>query len=223
MSIRLAEKYPMPILIAIAEDNSFALKAIKEKLADFDDIKIRLIASNGADLLEQIKDLPIALVLMDIEMPVLNGINTTKKLRQQNAKIKVLALTTFDDDDKILEMIRAGANGYLLKEEGREVIHKAILDTIEGGAAISSSIALKVINLIRNPKASETDVQDFKLTKREMEVLEQLKNGLTYEQIGENLFISTGTIRKHVEQIYRKLQVNNKISAINKAIENQLI
>jgi len=213
----------MPIYIAIAEDNPFALKAIKEKLDVYDDIRIRLIASNGTDLLEQIKDLPIELVLMDIEMPVLNGINATQKLRKQNAKIKVLALTTFDDDDKILEMIRAGANGYLLKEEGREVIHKAILDTIAGGAAISASIALKVIDLIRNPQPIQKDIQDFKLTKREIEVLEQLKNGLTYEQIASNLFISTGTIRKHVEQIYRKLQVNNKVSAINKAIDNQLV
>ncbi len=213
----------MPIYIAIAEDNPFALKAIKEKLGTYEDIRIRLVASNGTDLLEQIKDLPIELVLMDIEMPVLNGINTTLKLRQQNAKIKVLALTTFDDDDKILEMIRAGANGYLLKEENRETIHKAILDTIAGGAAISASIALKVINLIRNPQSPQTNNQDFKLTKREIEVLEQLKNGLTYDQIATNLFISTGTIRKHVEQIYRKLQVNNKVSAINKAIDNNIV
>lgn len=213
----------MPIYIAIAEDNPFALKAIQEKLGAYDDIRIRLIVSNGADLLEQIKDLPIELVLMDIEMPELNGINTTQKLRQQNAKIKVLALTTFDDDDKILEMIRAGANGYLLKEESRDVIHKAVLDTVAGGAAISASIALKVINLVRNPQLGKPEVQDFKLTKREIEVLEQLKNGLTYEQIATNLFISTGTIRKHVEQIYRKLQVNNKVSAINKAIDNDLV
>lgn len=213
----------MPVYIAIAEDNPFALKAIKEKLSAYNDIRIRLVASNGTDLLEQIKDLPIELVLMDIEMPVLNGINATRKLRQQNAKIKVLALTTFDDDDKILEMIRAGANGYLLKEEGHEVIHKAILETIAGGAAISASIALKVINLIRNPQPAQPNGEDFKLTKREIEVLEQLKNGLKYDEIASNLFISPGTIRKHVEQIYRKLQVNNKTSAINKAVDNNLV
>lgn len=213
----------MHINIAIAEDNPFALKSIQDKLAAFTDIRIRLIASNGADLLEKIKNLPIELVLMDIEMPVMNGIECTRKLRQQNAGIKVLALTTFDDDDKILEMIRAGAGGYLLKEESRETIYRSILDTLDGGAAMSASIALRVINLIRNPQPVQAVQSDFNLSKRETEVLEHLKNGLTYEQIGENLFISTGTIRKHIEQIYRKLQVNNKVSAINKAIENQLI
>jgi DNA-binding NarL/FixJ family response regulator len=213
----------MHINIAIAEDNPFALKSIQDKLAGYTDIRIRLIASNGADLLEKIKNLPIELVLMDIEMPVMNGIECTRKLRQQNAGIKVLALTTFDDDDKILEMIRAGAGGYLLKEESRETIYRSILDTLAGGAAMSASIALRVINLIRNPQPVQAVQSDFNLSKRETEVLEHLKNGLTYEQIGENLFISTGTIRKHIEQIYRKLQVNNKVSAINKAIENQLI
>jgi DNA-binding NarL/FixJ family response regulator len=213
----------MHINIAIAEDNPFALKSIQDKLADYTDIRIRLIASNGVDLLEKIKNLPIELVLMDIEMPVMNGIECTRKLRQQNAGIKVLALTTFDDDDKILEMIRAGAGGYLLKEESRETIYRSILDTLAGGAAMSASIALRVINLIRNPQPVQAVQSDFNLSKRETEVLEHLKNGLTYEQIGENLFISTGTIRKHIEQIYRKLQVNNKVSAINKAIENQLI
>ncbi len=213
----------MHINIAIAEDNSFALKSIQDKLAGYTDIRIRLIASNGADLLEKIKSVPIELVLMDIEMPLMNGIECTRKLRQQNASIKILALTTFDDDEKILEMIRAGAGGYLLKEESKETIYRSILETLTGGAAMSPSIALRVINLIRNPQPAQPVQSDFNLSKRETEVLEHLKNGLTYEQIGENLFISTGTIRKHVEQIYRKLQVNNKVSAINKAIENRLV
>lgn len=213
----------MHINIAIAEDNSFALKSIQDKLAGYADIRIRLIASNGADLLEKIKNLPIELVLMDIEMPLMNGIECTRRLRQQNAGIKILALTTFDDDEKILEMIRAGAGGYLLKEENKETIYRSILETLSGGAAMSPSIALRVINLIRNPQPAQAVQSDFNLSKRETQVLEHLKNGLTYEQIGENLFISTGTIRKHVEQIYRKLQVNNKVSAINKAIENRLV
>lgn len=213
----------MHINIAIAEDNPFALKSIQDKLEGFNDIRIRLIAPNGTQLLERIKGLPVDLVLMDIEMPGMNGIECTRKLKQQNTSIKVLALTTFDDDDKILEMIRAGAGGYLLKEESRDTIYRSIQETLSGGAAMSPSIALRVINLIRNPVPEASEPIDFNLSKRETEVLEHLKNGLTYEQIAQNLFISTGTIRKHVEQIYRKLQVNNKVSAINVAIENRLV
>lgn len=213
------------INIALAEDNSFALKAIIDKLRDYPDIKISVTARNGFELLEKLKGRAIDVVLMDLEMPVLNGIEATFRLKKNNPKIKVIALTTFDDDDKIMNMIMAGASGYLLKEETKEVIHQAILEIVNNGASMSASIALKVINLLRtNPHTMATTVvKTFDITKREMEVLVQLRNGLTYEQIANNLFISTGTVRKHIEQIYRKLQVTNKVEAINLAIANRVI
>lgn len=213
------------INIALAEDNSFALKAIIDKLRDYPDIKISVTARNGFELLEKLKGRAIDVVLMDLEMPVLNGIEATFWLKKNNPKIKVIALTTFDDDDKIMNMIMAGASGYLLKEETKEVIHQAILEIVNNGASMSASIALKVINLLRtNPHTMATTVvKTFDITKREMEVLVQLRNGLTYEQIANNLFISTGTVRKHIEQIYRKLQVTNKVEAINLAIANRVI
>jgi DNA-binding NarL/FixJ family response regulator len=211
------------IHIAIAEDNNFALQSVLEKLAKYEDLAVKLICYNGQDLLSKIKLHPIHIVLMDIEMPVLNGIETTRKLAQLNPKIKVLALTTFDDDDKIFEMIMAGASGYLLKEEGHENIYKAIKDTIEGGAAMSASIALKVMNIMRKQPHDNKIVKVFDITPREKEILEQLKTGLTYEQIAANLFISYGTVRKHIENIYKKLQVDNKVSAINIAVENKLV
>lgn len=211
------------INLAIAEDNMLALKSIKEKLMSYKDVAIKIIAMNGKDLLLNISSRPVDIVLMDIEMPVLNGIDATRKLQAMNPAIKVLALTTFDDDEKIFEMLMSGASGYMLKEETPENIYKAITDTMEGGAFMSASIALKVINLMKTPLNLKERKTNYELTQRELQILEQLKSGLTYEQIASNLFISYGTVRKHIENIYRKLQVNNKVNAVQVAIENKLV
>ncbi|MEE1885428.1 response regulator transcription factor [Pedobacter flavus] len=209
--------------ICIAEDNSMALKSIIEKLKVFPDLKIKASFADGQELLNKIDELNIDFVLMDIDMPNLNGIQTTKILKVKNPKIKIIALTTFDDDDKIFEMIKAGASGYLLKEESGETIYKALFDGINGGASMSPTIALKVLNLLRNPLETDQNLENFELTKREIEVLEQLKNGLSYNDIAKNLFISYGTVRKHIENIYRKLNVDNKVNAINIAVANRVI
>lgn len=210
--------------LAIAEDNPLALKSILDKLSPFKDVKVKVHAPNGQELISQLDELNIDVILMDIEMPKMNGIETTIKVKNKNPKIKIIALTTFDDDDKILEMIKAGANGYLLKEESSEVIYRALLESLEGGASMSPSIAFKVLNLLRNPNLAQTsEPKSFNLTSREIEVLEQLKNGLSYSDIASNLFISYGTVRKHIENIYRKLSVDNKVKAINIALANKMI
>lgn len=210
--------------IAIAEDNSFALKSILDKLASDHDAQVKYTAFQGEQLLDDLrKDANVDVVLMDIQMPGLGGIETTRQLTQKYPQIKVIMLTTFDDDEKIFQAIMAGASGYLLKEESAEVIHKSILETLEGGAPMSPAIALKVLRLLRNPINKAQPQEDFGLTAREVELLEQLKNGLTYDQIAANLFISNGTVRKHIENIYRKLQVNNKVEAVQKAAQHRLV
>lgn len=211
------------IHIAIAEDNQMALKAIEEKLAAYSDIVVRLKAINGKILNEQIDGAQIDLILMDIDMPLMNGIEATKEIKKRFPQIKVLVLTTFDDDEKIFDAIMAGASGYLLKEEPKENIYRAILETMEGGAAMSPIIAMKALNLIRMPIAAQFSKQDFGLSPREIELLEQLKNGLTYDQLAANMYISVGTVRKHIENVYRKLQVNNKTNAVKVAMDNRLI
>jgi DNA-binding NarL/FixJ family response regulator len=213
----------MHVNIAIAEDNSFALRSILEKLKGYQDLRIRFSAFNGVDLIEKLASAVVDIVLMDIEMPVMNGIEATFRIRQQNPRIRVIALTTFDDDEKVFEMVKAGASGYLLKDENSTDIYKAITEIMKGGASMSPSIALKVMNLLRNPQPSGREDGGFDLTKREIEVLEQLKNGLTYDSIADNLFISYGTVRKHIENIYRKLEVDNKVSAINIAVRNKIV
>ena len=216
----------MSVKIAIVDDNTFLINAVKEKLSFFDEFNIKLTAMNGSELLSQIEDNHnIDLILMDIEMPVLNGIETTEVVKQKYPHIKIIMLTVFDNDENIFNAIKAGADGYLLKEINAKNLHDGIIDTLNGGAAMNPSIALKTLKLLRNPMSieNEKDKEIIKLTNRETEVLEHLSKGLNYIQISENLILSTGTVRKHIENIYRKLQVHNKLEAVQKAKRNNLI
>ncbi len=211
--------------LAIVDDNAFLQRAVAEKLSFFDDIDIRLTASNGLEILQMLDQNPhIDLILMDIEMPVCNGIDATALVKQRHPQIKIIMLTVFDDDDNIFSAIRAGADGYLLKDVNPRELHQGILETLRGGATMTPSIALKTLRLLRNAPANHPEPKiDFSLTARETEVLEQLSKGLKYDTIAANLFLSAGTVRKHIENIYAKLQVHNKIEAIQKARSNNLI
>lgn len=214
------------IKIAIVDDNSFLIKTAQEKLSFFDDFTLKFTAENGVDLIEKLaKNHNIDLILMDIEMPKMNGIDATSFVKQKYPQIKIIMLTVFDNDENIFNAIKAGADGYLLKEVHPKDLHQGILDTMHGGATMTPSIAMKTLKLFRNPVDFElvANCEDIKLTVREIEVLEQLSKGLKYNLIAENLFLSVGTIRKHIENIYTKLQVHNKLEAIQKARNNNLI
>lgn len=216
----------MNIKIAIADDNTFLINTVKEKLSFFDNLKVRFSAMNGSDLLVKLENNHnLDLILMDIEMPVLNGIETTEVVKRKYPHIKIIMLTVFDNDENIFKAIKAGADGYLLKDINAKDLHEGILETLNGGAAMNPSIALKTLKLLRNPIDIENkkDQEDIKLTKRETEVLEHLSKGLSYNLIADNLILSVGTVRKHIENIYKKLQVHNKLEAVQKAKRNNLI
>ncbi len=214
----------MSVKIAIAEDNSFLLKAILDKLFIYPEIEVKFHAFNGLDLLQKLdKDPNVHLILMDIEMPKMNGIEAVEKVTQKYPQIKIIMLTVFDDDENIFKAIQAGAHGYFLKEVDPPTLHRGILDTLEGGAAMTPSIAMKALKLLRNPPNFEEAKEEINLTAREIEILEQTAKGLNYHQIGENLFISPKTVRKHIENIYAKLQVHNKMEAVQKAVKNRII
>lgn len=214
------------IKLGIIDDNTFLLKAVREKLSFFDDFSIKFTAVNGVDLLAKLEQSHnVDLLLMDIEMPGMNGIEATEIVKQKYPQIKVIMLTVFDNDENIFKSIKAGADGYLLKEVNPKDLRQGILDTMGGGATMTPSIALKTLRLFRNPIDFDTvpDPDAVKLTTREVEVLEQLSKGLKYNLIADNLFLSVGTVRKHIENIYTKLQVHNKLEAIQKAKNNNLI
>ncbi len=216
----------MNLKIALAEDNAFLAKAIVEKLSFFDDLNFKYRAANGAELIGKLEENHnIDVILMDIQMPVMDGIKATEIVKNKYPHIKIIMLTVHDDDAYVFNTIKAGANGYLLKEIDPENLHKCILEVMSGGAPMSPSIALKTLNLLRNPLQLEnkTDQEKVELTKRETEILEQLSKGLNYNVISENLFISSGTVRKHIENIYKKLHVHNKIEAVIKGRKHNLI
>ena len=212
--------------LAIVDDNVFLTKAILEKLSFFDDLEILFTAKDGNDLLSKLssQNLP-DLILMDIEMPNMNGIEATNKVKQKHPSVKIIMLTVFDNDENIFNAIKAGADGYLLKEVQPDILYQGIQETMNGGAAMNPSIALKTLKLLRNPvdfSVEETD-SNIQLSAREIEVLEQLSKGLSYTVIANNLYLSPHTVRKHIENIYGKLQVHSKIEAVQKARRNNLI
>lgn len=210
----------MKLRIAIAEDNDFLAKAVIEKLSFFEEFVFKFKVTNGIELIKKLeKNHHVDVILMDIQMPEMNGIEATEIIKQKHPQIKIIMLTVFDDDENIFKSIKAGAEGYLLKETNAKYLYKSILEVIENGAPMTPSIALKALNLLRNPIEFNdiSEKEKVQLTKRETDVLIQLSKGLNYNEIAENLFISHGTVRKHVENTYRKLQAHNKMEAVQKA------
>ena len=217
----------MKLKIAIAEDNYFLSKAIDEKLSFFEDLSVKFIAKNGAELIGKLaEDNRVDVILMDIQMPEMDGIKATELIKSQYPQIKIIMLTVYDDDEYVFRAIKAGANGYLLKEINAEKLHKSIHEVINNGAPMTPSIALKTLNLLRNPSFEITkndSIEEIKLSKRETEILTHLSKGLNYNEIASNLFISPATVRKHIENTYKKLHVHNKIEAVLKAKKRNLI
>lgn len=217
----------MSILVAIAEDNDLLARSIQEKLELFAaDIRFKYRVRNGQELLTQLtNDHAIDLILMDIEMPVMDGITATAEVKQKYPSIKIIILTVFDDDDKIFRAIQAGAMGYLLKDEPPDKIIEGIKVVMEGGAPMSATIAAKTLKLLRNPDIIKNPAFGIeeKPSKREIEILEYLEQGFDYKKIAEVLFIAPTTVRKHIENIYQKLQVHNKIQAVQKALRHRII
>ena len=207
------------IKILIVEDNYFLKKALEEKLSFYADIVIKDTAENGQELLDILeKNQVIDLILMDVEMPKMNGIQATAFIKNKYPQIKVLILTVFDNDENIFNAIKAGADGYLLKETKAEKLYEAIHEILSGGATMSPSIAQKTMRLLMNPIGIILEKEKLlvELSPREIEVLEHLSKGLKNKNIADNLFLSVSTVKKHIENIFNKLQVHNRIEAIQK-------
>lgn len=209
-----------PVTIGIVDDNTSFLLQLQENLALYTEVKVLFIAQNGEDALkklEQCTKLPQVL-LMDVDMPIMDGIVTTG-IVAENTSIKVLILTVFDTDEKIFEAIKAGAAGYLLKDSKPHRIITAIEDIMSGGAPMSPHIASRTLELLRNTASQGKGMptpDDYKLSDREVQLLQSLVEGNTYQQIADTMFISHGTVRKHVQNIYQKLHIHSKVEAVNK-------
>lgn len=220
----------MGIRIAIADDKQINRTTVKDKLMSFAEIELVLEARNGHDFLEQMKELPRErhpqVALMDLEMPVLDGIQTIMQGSVAYPDIKFIVLTVFEDNEKIFEAIKAGAGGYLLKDDSAVNIIDAITNVVEyNGIPMSPAIARKTMEILRQSPtpASSNDGGSVILTEREMEILKEMVTGKNYKAIGEKLFISPLTVRKHTANIYEKLHVNSRAQIINLAYKNKWI
>lgn len=213
--------------IAIVDDRPQNRISLAEKINYSGEMEIMFMAGNGRDFLEQLKTTPRnrhpQLVLMDIDMPVMNGIEAVRRSHEIYEDIRYIMLTVFDDDDKLFDAIRAGADGYLLKEERIETIVNAVKEVIEKrGAPMSPSIARRALNLLSGTKRQEADVET-NLSDREMDILKGLVRGLDYRKIADELFISPHTVRTHITNIYEKLHVSSKVQAVKIALKNKWV
>jgi DNA-binding NarL/FixJ family response regulator len=223
----------MPIRLAIADDKPINRQTVKDKLAGSPMVMLLFEAKNGKDFLEKLKEAPEKpdVVLMDLEMPELSGIEAISMATAAYPSIRFIVLTVFEDNDKIFEAIKAGASGYLLKEDSAIHILDAIASVHEhNGIPMSPAIARKAMDLLRQMPThaySESEeneiVKDSGLSDREMEILKEMVSGKNYKSIGEKLFISPLTVRKHAAHIYEKLHVSNRTQAINIAQKKKWI
>ena len=214
------------IKIAITEDNILSQRALEEKLSGYEDIAIVNKAQNGLEILDILAlNSEIDLILMDIEMPFMNGIEATEIIRQKFPQTKIVMITIYDDDDHIFNAIKAGADSYILKETRAEKIYETIIDTLNGGSVMSPSIALKTLQLLKSATYSipKKEIEKITLSERETEILEQLSKGITNKRIAENLIISPFTVKRHIENIYQKIQSHNRIELLDKARKSGLI
>lgn len=216
----------MSIKVAIVDDKMQNRLPLAERLQTNSALTVLFTASDGNDFLHQLskQNLP-DIVLMDIEMPGMNGIETVSAATALYPQIKFIMLTVFDDEEKIFEAIKSGASGYLLKDDSVTEILEGIKQVMElGGAPMSPGIARKALNLLSRATVPQQPKPEAEpISEREMEILIGLVNGLDYKAIVERLFISPNTVRKHIGNIYQKLHIHSKAQAIRLAIKNQWV
>lgn len=215
------------IRVVIVDDNFFLAKSIEKKIhLSSDQISVVLVSEGHKPIVDYLENgNSVDVILMDIEMPELDGIALTKLIKEKYQAVCIIMLTVFDENESIFNSIMAGASGYLLKDTPAESLIRAIHNGHEGGSSMTPSIAKKTLEMLRNPRLTVKPSEEKKvsLTLREVEVLDLLKTGLTYKRIGEALHLSEGTIRKHVEHIYKKLHAHNKLEAIGNAKKLNII
>lgn len=161
-------------------------------------------------------------VLMDIDMPIVNGIEGVKLIRTKYPDLKILMQTVFEDDEKIFASICAGADGYILKKAQPHELMHAIEEVANGGAPMTPSIARQVLRLVNKQNNKQINTE-FNLTKRELEILSFLVQGLSYKMISQRCNVTTSTVNSHIQKIYEKLQVHSVVEAVTKAIETKIV
>ena len=208
--------------VIICDDQDIVRDGLELLLKLEADIRIVGIATDGAEAVEMAEREKPDLVLMDLKMPIMNGVDATREIRAKSPGAKVLVLTTYGTDEWVFDAMRAGASGYLLKNASREEVLRAIRGTVEGKTYIDPSVAGKILGGISGIGKKPATLITSKLTQREVEVLNLLARGLSNEDIAKQLFLSQGTVRNHITSIVAKLGVSDRTQAAIIAIQHGL-
>lgn len=211
----------MAIKVLIYDDNE-ALRASMQLLIESEeDMQLLALMPNAETVETDIKELQPDVILMDIDMPVVNGVDAVRRIRKINHQLPVIMLTVFDDNENIFNAICAGASGYILKRYVIEEIPGAIRMVLTGGAPMTGSVARKVLTMV--PQAKNEEQEKSNLSEKETAILQFLVNGYSYKMIASELKISIDTVRFHIKKIYDKLHVHSATEAVSKAIKDKLI
>ena len=205
----------MRIFIAIVEDLDEVRDGLKNFISLNTDFVVAGAFKSGEEAVAEIPQIKPDIVIMDINLPGMNGIECIRQIRDKSPATQFMMLTVYENDEKVFEALKAGATGYLLKNTGLLQLAESLKELYEGGSPMSANIARKLVNHfhVAPKEAPAVDV----LSKRENEILHHLAKGLLYKEIADQLQISTNTVRQHIHKIYEKLHVQNRTEAINKA------
>lgn len=210
------------IRVFLCDDQTITLEGLKTILSVNPDIEVVGMASNGAEALTRIPQASPDLILMDLKMPVMNGVQATRLIRERYPHIPVLVLTTYDGDEWVFDAIRAGASGYLLKDSPRDELVAAVRGTMAGRTHVDPSVAGKLFEQVQQHATPTDQMLLDKLSERETTVLRLLARGMNNRRISQLLHLSEGTVRNYVSTICAKLEVEDRMQAAVLAIRNGL-
>jgi DNA-binding NarL/FixJ family response regulator len=208
--------------VIICDDQAIVRDGLEMLLRLEADIDVTGVAQDGAEAVALVAAHPPDLVLMDLKMPGLNGVEATRRIRSSYPEVKVLVLTTFDDDEWVFDAIRAGASGYLLKDTPRQEVIRAIRGTVEGKSFVDPDVAGKLLGQFASHSARPASQLADRLSERELDVLRLLGRGLNNAEIARQLHLSEGTVRNHISAIFVKLDVSDRTQAAILAIQHGL-
>ena len=211
------------ITILIADDHTVVRDGLSSMLAKQEDFRVVGEARNGLDAVEKARELRPDVVLMDLRMPEMDGVEAMRHIREVEQNAKFIVLTTFDSDEYIFDAIDAGANGYLLKDASREDLFKAIRAVHAGESLIEPGVAAKVLNRLTELSRSGAEASSSLLSEREVEVLRLMARGSANKNIAAILSISESTVKTHVGNIFQKLDVNHRTEAVTVALQKGII
>jgi DNA-binding NarL/FixJ family response regulator len=212
------------VRVFVVEDQPQLLKNLVKILGLFPEVELVGTAQEGEAGVEQMVALKPDLVLLDLELPGIDGIEVTKRLKRRASSIEVLIFTSFDDEQKVYEAIQAGASGYLVKRVGPEKIRSGIQDVMAGGTVLEPIIAKRFWNYFHSVQAKKVQPENpWKLTPLEFEVLKYVAKGLSNAEVGSVMNLERRTVRTHLSHIYRKMGVNSHVDAVVLALKAGIV